>query len=100
MAEVSLNIKIGNRVYPLSVEENEVDRANQAANLVNGNIEKLKKNYGLNDGVDLLAMTAFELANHNLEGSSVPLTNEPNHELLFNKLNKLQLRIEEIITLE
>jgi cell division protein ZapA len=62
MAEVALKIKIANREYPLSVEQEEADNIQRAAALVNENIQKLKGAYVVNDYVDLLAMTALELA--------------------------------------
>jgi len=43
MAEISVKIKVGNRVYPLTVDENDKDRVEQAAQIVNGNINKLRK---------------------------------------------------------
>ena len=100
MAEISVKIKVGNRVYPLTVDEKDKDRVEQAATMVNGNINKLKQDYGLNDWVDLLAMTAFEFANQSLDQSNPQINNSTSDQLLEKKLSDLQLQIEEILTLD
>ena len=100
MAEISVKIKVGNRVYPLTVKENDKGRVEQAAQMVNGNINKLKQDYGLNDLVDLLAMTAFEFANQSLNQNQPSHTITPEDQLLEKKLSELKLQIEEILTLE
>lgn len=100
MAEISVKIKVGNRVYPLTVDEKDKDRVEQAAQMVNENINKLKQDYGLNDWVDLLAMTAFEFANQSLEQPVPQMANSTDNQLLEKKLSDLTLQIEEILTLD
>ncbi len=62
MAKVSLKIVVAGRTYPLSVEENEVDKVQSAAANINKAIQVLKENYAVKDMRDLLAMSALQLA--------------------------------------
>ncbi|MGB0404301.1 MAG: cell division protein ZapA [Salibacteraceae bacterium] len=62
MAEKNIEVKIGNRSYPLTIDESEEAKLKAAAQVINDNINKLKGNYVVTDYVDLLAMTALELA--------------------------------------
>lgn len=98
MATKSIKIKVGNRVYPLSVEENEEDRVQQAAQKVNENIQHLRENYAVNDWIDLLAMTAFEFANQSLDGATASVSAaeglDPDS---IKKLEKMEQKIEEML---
>lgn len=90
MNEVALKIKIANREYPLTVDAGEADQIKRAAAIVNENIQKLKGDYVVTDYVDLLAMTALELANRQMEtGTHLGADNH----LLKDKLNDLTQRI-------
>lgn len=62
MAKSSLKVIVAGRTYPLSVEENEVDKVNKAAEDINKAIKLLQDNYAVKDMQDLLAMTALQLA--------------------------------------
>lgn len=62
MAEKNIEVKIGNRKYPLSIDSSESELVKSAVKRINDNINKLKGNYVVTDYVDLLAMTALELA--------------------------------------
>src|SRR5210317_1245847 len=62
MAKVSLKIVVAGRTYPLSVEENEVDKVQSAAANINKAIQVLQENYAVKDMRDLLAMSALQLA--------------------------------------
>lgn len=68
MAAKSIEVRIGNRKYPIEVEnEQEETNIQLAAQMINDNIDKLKGNYVVTDYVDLLAMTALELASNSVE---------------------------------
>jgi cell division protein ZapA len=62
MADSHIEVKIANRKYPLSIDPSEEEKVKIAVQLINDNINKLKGNYVVTDYVDLLAMTALELA--------------------------------------
>lgn len=100
MGNISLKIKIGNRVYPLSINEADLDQAKRAEELVNENINKLKADFGLNDPVDLLAMTAFELANSTLNKNESSGGNSSSTAEVEKKLLDINERIKELITLD
>ena len=62
MAKVSLKIVVAGRTYPLSVEENEVEKVQSAAANINKAIQALQENYAVKDMRDLHAMSALQLA--------------------------------------
>ena len=62
MSQKSIKIKIGDRVYPLTVSEKEEESVNSSAKMIEKNIAKLKTQYKISDSQDLLAMTCLELA--------------------------------------
>lgn len=97
MAEVALKIKVGNRVYPLTVDETEQPRVLAAAEKVNQNVQKLKETYALNDWVDLLAMTAFEFANHTPEQSN---TSSADGELFEKSLIEMEKKLNDFLTFD
>ena len=99
MGESSVKIKIGNRVYPLTVDDAEVDNAQQAAAIVNKNIDKLRADFAINDWVDLLAMTAFELANKKISGSEQVFIEKDNSKEIM-QLDGLSEKIGELIKSE
>ena len=62
MAKLSLKVVVAGRTYPLSVEENEVEKVQTAAENINKAIKVLQDNYAVKDMRDLLAMSALQLA--------------------------------------
>ena len=100
MGNISLKVKIGNRVYPLSINEADLDQAKKAEALVYENINKLKEDFGLNDPVDLLAMTAFEFANNNLSNTAPSNDGAKPSAEVEKKLLDINERIKELITLD
>jgi cell division protein ZapA len=62
MAKLSLKVVVAGRTYPLSVEENEVEKVQAAAENINKAIKVLQDNYAVKDMRDLLAMSALQLA--------------------------------------
>lgn len=62
MSQKSIKIKIGDRVYPLTISEKEEESVNVSAKMIEKNIAKLKTQYKINDSQDLLAMTCLEFA--------------------------------------
>ncbi len=62
MAKLSLKVVVAGRTYPLSVQEDEAEKVEQAAKEINSAIKLLQDNYAVKDMQDLLAMTALQLA--------------------------------------
>lgn len=62
MSQKNVKIKIGDRVYPLTVSENEEKAVEISAGKIAENIKKLKVQYKITDSQDLLAMTCLEYA--------------------------------------
>ena len=62
MSQKNIKIKIGDRVYPLTISEGEEDGVNNSVQKIEENILKLKQQYKINDSQDLLAMTCLEFA--------------------------------------
>ena len=69
MAKLSVEVVVGGRTYPLSVDENEEERVLNAAKDINNAIKLLQDNYDVKDMQDLLAMTALQLASREATGS-------------------------------
>lgn len=62
MAKLSIKVVVAGRTYPLSVQENEQEKVQKAAESINKAIKLLQDNYAVKDMQDLLAMTALQLA--------------------------------------
>jgi cell division protein ZapA len=60
MGEVALKIVIGNREYPMKVQEETVAVIEEISKSLNESIENHKKTLGLSDVQDAMAMTAFD----------------------------------------
>lgn len=67
MGKLSINVNIGNRVYPLTIDRNEEELIRKAAKRVNDNMKELGSTYEVSDKQDLLAMTALFFSNKALE---------------------------------
>ena len=61
MAEVALKVLIGGRVYPLTVKQEEEQRVQEVAKLINDKMKEFELNYSVRDKQDLLAMCALNL---------------------------------------
>lgn len=73
MSELSIKIKIANRVYPLTVNTEEEEGIRKAADRINSSILEFEKAYAVKDKQDLLAMVALKMAakNFSLEKNDV-----------------------------
>ncbi len=67
MSKLSINVNIGNRVYPLTIDREEEELIRKAAKRVNDNMKQLETTYSVSDKQDLLAMTALFFSNKALE---------------------------------
>lgn len=61
MQEISIELQIANRKYPLKVKETEAASVRKAAELVNLRLTEFEKRYGVKDIQDLFAMSALQI---------------------------------------
>ena len=66
MGELSIKIKIANRVYPLTVNAKEEEGVRKAAEEINKSVAEYERLYAVKDYQDLLAMVALKIASSNL----------------------------------
>jgi cell division protein ZapA len=67
MGELSIKIKIANRVYPLTVNADEEEGIRNAAEKINQSISEFERLYDVKDKQDLIAMAALKVASRNFE---------------------------------
>ena len=67
MGELSIKIKIANRVYPLTVESSEEEGIRDAAEKINRSIDDFERLYSVKDKQDLIAMAALKVATRNFD---------------------------------
>lgn len=67
MGELSIKIKIANRVYPLTVEASEEEGIRNAAEKINQSIDDFERLYAVKDKQDLIAMAALKVATRNFD---------------------------------
>ena len=67
MGELSIKIKIANRVYPLTVNAEEEEGIRNAAEIINQSIGDFERLYDVKDKQDLLAMAALKVATRNFD---------------------------------
>ncbi|MAZ37777.1 cell division protein ZapA [Salibacteraceae bacterium] len=96
MGVKTVEVQIGKRSYPIEVEnEDEETKVKISAQMINENIKKLKGNYVVTDYVDLLAMTALELANSS--ENSEKLENAAVNKLMQNELEELSDKLDQAL---
>lgn len=79
MSQKNIKIKIGDRVYPLTISEGEEIGINSSVKRIEENILKLKKQYKINDSQDLLAMTCLEFATKAQNTTTKTVSKENNY---------------------
>ncbi len=60
MEELSINIKIADREYPMKVDAEDEERIRLAGKKINEKIKLYRDQFGIDDMQDLLAMVAFD----------------------------------------
>ncbi|MGE4586960.1 MAG: cell division protein ZapA [Mangrovibacterium sp.] len=65
--ELSINININGRIYPLRIDRKQEEKCRKAAKMINDIVLEYKKTYAHQDAQDFLAMTAFQFVLKNLE---------------------------------
>ena len=84
MSDLSINVNIGGRTYPLTISRDEEEQIRKAVSEINNNIKDLKNNYAVKDMQDLLAMTVLQYASE-----TVKVNNSVEFEKLENAILSL-----------
>lgn len=109
MSEISINVTIADREYPLKVTQQEEPNIRKAVQVINDRIIELKKSYGLKDRQDYLAMCLlqFVAANTRMEGYNIESIENINErlasldDLISNFLDKIKfIDKDEIVLLD
>lgn len=66
MNELSINIHIAGRSYPLTVQSQEEEKLRAAGKLIQDKLQQYSEQFNLRDQQDALAMFALEIATENL----------------------------------
>jgi cell division protein ZapA len=62
MTEVTVNLNIAGRNYPLKVNKEDVAKLNEAERMINAKIDLYEKSFSVKDKQDLLAMCIINFA--------------------------------------
>jgi cell division protein ZapA len=84
----TIHIDIAGRNYSLSVPSSEKIQVSAAATIVNDQVEKFRKQFEIEDPIDLLAMTSLQLASKAQVDKPSPATE--NAELNENQIQRIQ----------
>ena len=91
MKDLSIKVNIANRIYPLTVTQDEEENIRLAAKEINEMIKEYEQNYAVKDKQDLLAMCALQNATQRLELGNKTIIEDDNFEERLKKLNKIVL---------
>ena len=88
MKDISINISIGGKDYPLQISEEQKNVVEQAAHKINETFSQLSEKYAVKDSRDLMAMSALWVVSELLEkggetesSNNIHLLEEVNAEL-------------------
>jgi len=70
MVEISINVNIADRVYPLTINIEEEEKIRKAVKQINQKIKEFKEAYKVQDSQDCLAMCSLELMVDQLRNES------------------------------
>lgn len=82
---LSINIKIDNRVYPLTVNRKDEEKYRNAAKLLNDVIQAFRIEYPDKDSQDVLSMAAFQIG-----FDSLVMKEKADQPLLINDLKDIR----------
>ncbi|MCB9174955.1 MAG: cell division protein ZapA [Flavobacteriales bacterium] len=80
MGDLSIKIKIANRVYPLTINAKEEEGVRKVADEINKSIAEYEKLYAVKDYQDLLAMVALKLVSTNYQKQQTVVDGDSNLE--------------------
>ena len=76
MGILSIKIRIGDRDYPMKVDESEEETLRVAGKLLNEKLKSFKEQYHIEDRQDLLAMVAFDSLVQNIKNQGATTSME------------------------
>jgi len=62
MIEVSIEVELANRKYPLRINEADIEAVHRAAEAINARLREFEEKYQIRDIQDLFAMAALQMA--------------------------------------
>lgn len=92
MDELSINVIIAGRTYPLTIQRDEEELIRSSAKKINDSIKHLQDNYAVRDSQDLLSMAALQVITQ-LEAGSGSINPEP----LIQKINSISQKIDQVL---
>lgn len=95
MNELTVNIKICDRVYPMKVRAEEEARVRAAGKLINEQAKAYSDQFGIYDKQDLLAMVSFDCLINTLKDKN-EMT--PEQQLLIEQIDTLTNLIDQTFT--
>ncbi len=81
MKDISIDINIGGKNYPLQVNEKEKELVEMAAQKINETFSHLNDKYAVKDSRDLMAMTALRVVSELLDSKPI-IQNNKDEEFL------------------
>jgi cell division protein ZapA len=84
--KLKIKLSIANRVYPLTIDENQEEGLRKAAKNIEAMIKQFEQNYSVRDKQDVLAMCALQFASQ-VEQKTIDKENVNEH--VEEKLNAL-----------
>jgi len=81
---LSIKLKLADRDYPMQTDSNTESRLRKAAKVINEKIKEYRKQFGIDDRQDLLAMVALDYA---VETLTLTQENEDVQETVSNKID-------------
>jgi len=85
LKDISIDINIGGKNYPLQVNEKEKELVQMAAQKINETFSLLSDKYAVKDSRDLMAMTALRVVSEVLD--SKPIIENNKGEEFLSKIN-------------
>ena len=93
---ISINVSIGGRKYPLTVAAKDEAMVKNIASELDKTVTKLKENYAVQDRQDLLAMAALQVAVKQAAKSSQP-ENTGDDNAILSRLETLVSKSENLV---
>jgi cell division protein ZapA (FtsZ GTPase activity inhibitor) len=95
MQDVSIELHIANRKYPLKVRAEEADSVKKAAELINEKLKSLEQRYGVKDMQDLFAMSALQITTQLVK---LEAGHESNSEDLEKQIENMSQQIDAVLS--
>jgi cell division protein ZapA len=97
MEHIHLNIRIGDRTYPVKVDPSAAPRLQSAEEQIRLRMDEYKSTYPSSDKTDQLAMTALHFAHAGLSTQTQSLSDQPTPKLDLSSLSQSVDRIFELL---